>query len=227
MIPEEIASNYNVLSAPEPEKLTLPEPFPHVKWNAEESRPYPNSCPCPVHSYSPDNEFYADCNYETNLSQSLAEDFVECSNISKPDLSSNSCVLQSEYEGASDPKYSGDESKSTLSSIPLVQGSPRVICGYLIDNVPTASNSSSNISFTDATSDQIHPLLNLQLPIIPQINHPVTTCSTGTCDPILYNFTDQPNTQDVHHGAVGGRGRGLQGGRRGRRDRERRGAPDS
>ena len=25
--------------------------------------PYPNSCPCPVHSFSPDHEFYADCNH--------------------------------------------------------------------------------------------------------------------------------------------------------------------
>ena len=65
MAPKRRASSvYHGLSAPEPEKLTFPELFPHVKCNTEEFKTalsYPNSCPFPVHSFSPYHEFYADC----------------------------------------------------------------------------------------------------------------------------------------------------------------------
>ena len=85
---------------------------------------------CPSHSSSPDHEIFVDYNYGTDLFQSLAENLVECSNIFKPDLSSDSSGLQSENESTNKPKYSGDEPNTTLSSTPLGQRSPRVIGNY-------------------------------------------------------------------------------------------------
>ena len=42
IIPEELASKYNVLTAPEPGQLTVPKPFPHVAWNDLRIEPEPD-----------------------------------------------------------------------------------------------------------------------------------------------------------------------------------------
>ena len=210
MTPKTQASSiYYVLSAPEPEKFIFPEPFHHVKWDVSRFKPplpYPELCP--FHSCSPDHEIYEECNYGTDLFPSLAaKNSVDCSNVTKPNLSSDSSGLQSEYESTSKPMYSGDESNTSLSTIPLSQGFQRVICNHPIDIVPTARNSSADVSFTDVRS----VFSTSHLRKFPDFTQPC----------------NQPHSQVIHHDAVGGRGRGPQGGLRGRRDRERRGAPDS
>jgi len=71
IVPREFATIYNVLTAPEPETVAVPEPFPHVRWRDVRCKPsLPNPEQCPVHSCSPDPEFYVDrdsslfrCNY--------------------------------------------------------------------------------------------------------------------------------------------------------------------
>jgi len=59
IVPKEFDSIYFVLAAPEPETVTVPEPFPHVRWNEVRFKPgLPNPELCPVYSCSPDPEFY-------------------------------------------------------------------------------------------------------------------------------------------------------------------------
>ena len=61
IIPEELASKYKVLTAPEPGQLTFPKPFPHVAWNDVRIEPEPAlPNPCPVHKSSPTHKFYVD-----------------------------------------------------------------------------------------------------------------------------------------------------------------------
>ena len=59
IVPREFAAIYNVLAAPEPETVTVPEPFPHVRWNEVRFKPaLPNPELCPVHSCFQDPSFY-------------------------------------------------------------------------------------------------------------------------------------------------------------------------
>ena len=242
---------------------------------------------------------------DTKQLQSLAENLVEFANLTNPEVSSDSSLVRSESEPNS--RHSGDEHESsgTLSSIPLGQGSPKVVHEELIDNTHTARNSSTDVALLDEVNDQIHtPSEPPQLPSIQERNQSVITCPTGTCDtktidqlpsiednldstidevfspavtrdnyPILFNFAAQPISQVIQHDAAeviqadhhetvqpppeppdyqaadqvnfqgrrprrfprvdyealneyGVQGRRLQGGLGGRRDRERRGAPE-
>ena len=59
IVPKELTSIYHVLAAPEPDAMTVPDPFPHVRWNDvrfKPALPVPESCP--VNSCSKDPEFY-------------------------------------------------------------------------------------------------------------------------------------------------------------------------
>ena len=59
IVPREFATIYNVLAAPEPDIVSVPEPFPHVRWNEVRFKPaLPNPETCPVYSCSQDPEFY-------------------------------------------------------------------------------------------------------------------------------------------------------------------------
>ena len=59
IIPRELAPIYYSLAAPEPEPVTVAEPFPHVRWNEVRFKPaLPNPELCPVYSCSQDPEFY-------------------------------------------------------------------------------------------------------------------------------------------------------------------------
>ena len=103
MTPKTQASSiYYVLLAPEPEKLSFPEPFHHVKWNdtrLKPALPYPESCP--VHSCSPNHGINVDYNNETDLFHSLAEDSVEYANKTelKPPKMSTLMLLEVEERG--------------------------------------------------------------------------------------------------------------------------------
>ena len=71
IVPKELATIYHVLAAPEPEAVTVPDPIPYVRWNDVRFKPaLPHPEQCPIHSCSPDPEFYVDrddptfqCNY--------------------------------------------------------------------------------------------------------------------------------------------------------------------
>ena len=59
IVPKELASIYHDLAAPEPEAVTVPEPFPHVRWSDVRFKPaLPNPDLCPVYSCSQDPSFY-------------------------------------------------------------------------------------------------------------------------------------------------------------------------
>ena len=59
IIPREFATIYNALAAPEPDTVTVPEPFPHVRWSDVRFKPaLPNPELYPVYSCSQDPEFY-------------------------------------------------------------------------------------------------------------------------------------------------------------------------
>ena len=117
----------------------------------------------------------------TKQLQSLAENLVKFANLTNPDVSSDSSRVQS--ESASDPKHSSDEASSTLSSIPLGQGSPKVIHDDYIDTVQTARNSSTDVALLDGAIEQFYiPPEPPMLPSIPERNQSVITCPTGTCD---------------------------------------------
>ena len=59
IVPREFSAIYNVLAAPEPETVSVPEAFPHVRWNEVRFKPsLPNPELCPVYSCSQDPEFY-------------------------------------------------------------------------------------------------------------------------------------------------------------------------
>jgi len=61
IIPKELASIYHVLAAPEPDAVTAPDPFPHVRWFDVRFKPaLPDPERCPVHSCSPDPAFYVE-----------------------------------------------------------------------------------------------------------------------------------------------------------------------
>ena len=61
IVPNEFSSIFHVLAAPEPEPITVSEPFPHVRWNEVRFKPsLPNPEPCSVYSCSQDPDFYRD-----------------------------------------------------------------------------------------------------------------------------------------------------------------------
>ena len=61
IVPKEFDSIYHVLSAPEPDAVTVADPFPHVRWNDVRFKPaLPNPEQCPIHSCSSDPVFYVD-----------------------------------------------------------------------------------------------------------------------------------------------------------------------
>ena len=61
IVPKEFDTIYHVLSAPEPDAVTVADPFPHVRWNDVRFKPaLPNPEQCPIHSCSPDPVFYVD-----------------------------------------------------------------------------------------------------------------------------------------------------------------------
>ena len=63
IVPKEFDTIYHGLAAPEPDAVTLADPFPHVRWNNVRFKPaLPNPEACPVHSCSPDPVFYVDRN---------------------------------------------------------------------------------------------------------------------------------------------------------------------
>ena len=73
IVPKEFATIYNVLAAREPDTVSVPDPFPQVRWNDVRFKPaLPNPEPCPVHSCSPDPEFYVD---RDNLISRAKRDF--------------------------------------------------------------------------------------------------------------------------------------------------------
>ena len=110
-IPIEIASNYYVLTAPEPKKLTVLKPFPQVRQSNVRIKPaFPNPESCPVHTCFPDHEFHVDrygpsfhSKHNTSQLQSVAKNLVKCAYTNKPDVSSDSSQLQSKYERISEP----------------------------------------------------------------------------------------------------------------------------
>ena len=71
IVPKEFSSIFHVLGAPQPAEVTVPDPYPHVRWTDVKFKPaLPNPEQCPIHSCSPDPEFYLDrndpsfhCNY--------------------------------------------------------------------------------------------------------------------------------------------------------------------
>jgi len=83
IVPKELATIYNVLAACEPDTVSIPDPFPQVRWNDVRFKPaLPNLVPCPVHSCSPDPEFYVD---RDNLISAAKRDFnYLASQYSKP-----------------------------------------------------------------------------------------------------------------------------------------------
>ena len=223
--------------------------------------------------------------YETKPSfvtqmRSLAEDLVKLADEPNPDVSSDYSRVQFENESISEPEDSCDDSSNSLSLIPLDQRFSEVVHDDSIDTVPAAKNSSTDATLLDEASDQMHTRSVSPQPLT---TCPNDTCNLETIvelcsleenlgafddevfsppltpenDPVLFNFANQPHSQDIHHDAVeviqadyhevdqpsltppddrathqalheyGGQRRRLQGGLRGRRDRERRGAPDS
>ena len=61
IIPRELASIYHGLAAPEPDAVTAPDPFPHVRWFDVKFKPaLPAPERCPVYSCSPDPAFYVE-----------------------------------------------------------------------------------------------------------------------------------------------------------------------
>merc|ERR1719481_1740647 len=61
IVPKEFSSIYNALAAPEPEDVTVPDPYPRVRWSDIRFKPtLPNPEQCPVYSCSQDPGFYLD-----------------------------------------------------------------------------------------------------------------------------------------------------------------------
>ena len=61
IVPKELATIYNVLAAPEPEAVTVPKPFPNVRWRDVRFKPaLPKPESCAVSSCSQDPGFYQD-----------------------------------------------------------------------------------------------------------------------------------------------------------------------
>ena len=61
IVPKEFDTIYHVLAAPEPDAVTAPDPFPHVRWFDVKFKPaLPAPERCPVHSCSPDPAFYVE-----------------------------------------------------------------------------------------------------------------------------------------------------------------------
>ena len=61
IVPKEFNSIYHVLAAPEPDAVAVPDPFTRVRWKDVRFKPaLPNPEQCPIHSSSPDPEFYTD-----------------------------------------------------------------------------------------------------------------------------------------------------------------------
>ena len=129
---------------------------------------------------------------DTKRLQSLAEDLVKLVDVTKPEVSSDSSCVLSENESAVEPEDSCDDLSSSLSSIPLGQGSTRVPNDDLIDTAPTARNSSTDATMLDEITDQIHtPSMPPQLPRIQERNQSVITCPTGTCN---LNTIEEPSS---------------------------------
>lgn len=61
VIPCEFSAIYHQLAAPEPELVSVPEPYPQVQWKSIWFKPVlPNPEPCPIFSCSQDPKFYQD-----------------------------------------------------------------------------------------------------------------------------------------------------------------------
>ena len=61
IVPKELISIYHGLAAPEPDAVTVPDPFPHVRWNDVRFKPaLPAPERCPVYSCSQDPAFYVE-----------------------------------------------------------------------------------------------------------------------------------------------------------------------
>ena len=59
VIPMEFNSIYHDLAAPDPEPITVPEPYPIIAWDKVRFKPsLPNPVPCPVYGCSPDPVIY-------------------------------------------------------------------------------------------------------------------------------------------------------------------------
>ena len=61
IVPKEFDTIYHVLAAPEPDAVTAPDPFPHVRWFDVKFKPaLPAPERCLVYSCSPDPAFYVE-----------------------------------------------------------------------------------------------------------------------------------------------------------------------
>ena len=61
IVPKEFDTIFHVLAAPEPEPVSVSEPFPHVRWSDVRFKPaLPAPERCPVYSCSPDPAFYVE-----------------------------------------------------------------------------------------------------------------------------------------------------------------------
>ena len=59
IIPKEFTSLYNHLALPEPDLITVPEPYPTIAWDKVRFKPsLPNPVLCPVYGCSPDPDVY-------------------------------------------------------------------------------------------------------------------------------------------------------------------------
>ena len=168
-------------------------------------------------------------NMEPNLfvtqMRSLAEDLVKLADEPNPDVSSDYSCVQFENESTSEPEDSCDDSSSSLSFIPLGQRFSEVVDDDSIDTVPAAKNSSTDATLLDEASDQMHtrsvspqplttcPNDTCNLEIIEELSsleenlgafddEVLSPPLTPENDPVLFNFANQPHSQDIHHDAV-------------------------
>ena len=220
IVPDELASNYHVFIAPEPNELTVLKPFPYVRRNDVRTKPVlPNPDLCPVHTYFPDQKFHVDrfspsfhLNYNTDQLQSLEP--------------------KNSGDGICD--YPIDIVPTTINSLTNVE----FIC-VTNDQIHAPSYSQSQ-TVPERNQSIITGTCKLNTIVkLPSIEDNLDDSNNDEVfSPPLTPFADRPHSQDTHYDAVevilaeyhevlqkcGGRG--LQGGWRGRRDREHRGAPN-
>ena len=61
IVPREFSTIYHNFAAPQPDRVPVQEPYPHVNWNMVKFKPVlPNPEPCSIYSCSQDPEFYLD-----------------------------------------------------------------------------------------------------------------------------------------------------------------------
>ena len=174
-IPKELASDYHVLSAPDPVELTALETFPHVTWNDEKFKSaIPNPESCPVLSCSPHRELYVD--------------LVNFANVPNPNVSSNKASTeanddQSDIDVVKSVNTSDESNTSSFISLPLCQGSPIYHSLVSFPSPPTARKSSTTDLLLELACDVLPrmpaaPLLPTLSPTRPS----VIRCPAGTCD---------------------------------------------